>query len=75
MFDNIKSYADFANQLGGTVLCNAMAERDIELISGRIKGNGQIYQWYIVENPSFAIDHTNELIFYEDERNLNILAV
>lgn len=52
-----------------------MQGRELELINGDLDDAEEIYQWYIIEDPSFAIDHTKELIYYDNELDLNILAV
>lgn len=79
MFENIKTYKDFADRLGGLILCNEMAGRDIELISGELTYDEdcyyEIFQWFIIQDPSFVMDHTDELIFYDNELDLYILGV
>lgn len=75
MFKKIKTYADFVNELGGMILCNSMQGRELDLINGDLDDAEEIYHWYIIENPSFTIDHTKELIYYDNELDLNILAV
>lgn len=75
MFERIKTYADFAKELGGMILCNSMYGRELELINGNLNAAEEICEWYIIENPSFAINHMEELIYYDNELDLNILAV
>ena len=73
MFDNIKTYKDFTDRLGNLILCNNIASHDIKLIHG--EPIYEIFQYYIISDPSFAINHTNELIFYDKELDLYILGV
>lgn len=79
MFENIKTYKDFADQLGGRVLCNEIAMQGLELINGDLFYDEscyiEVFQYYIISDPSFALEHTNELIFYYSKLNLYILGV
>lgn len=73
--ENIKTYADFARQLGDMVLCNEMANKQLDIVSGEWDDDTEIFQWYIVSDPSFTIDHTDELVFHDDELDLYVLGV
>lgn len=84
IFPKIKTYADFAKQLDDMILCNQMGERlgnQLEQISGtdiydeENDSYEEIFQWYIISDPSFAIDCTDELIFYDNELDLHVLGV
>lgn len=75
MFDEIVTYSDFAKTFGDMILCNEIASRPIELIHGEIEDGDEIFQWYLVSNPSFAMEHSEELIFYDAELDLYILGV
>lgn len=35
----------------------------------------EIFQFFIIQDPSFAMRHTDELIFYDNELDLYILGV
>lgn len=84
IFPHIKTYADFAKHLGDMILCNPMGERlgdQLEQISGADLYNEEndsyeeIYQWWIISEPFFAIDCSDELIFYDEELDLYVLGV
>lgn len=79
MFKNIKTYKDFADCLGDMILCNDIAKRDIQLLSGNLTDKDgdyiEIFQFFIIQDPSFAMRHTDELIFYDNELDLYILGV
>lgn len=59
----IKTYADLAETCGGMVLANEMAYRPMELVSGRWTPWEEIFQWYIVQDASFLMNHTDEPVF------------
>lgn len=63
----IKTYADLAETCGGMVLANEMAYRPMELMSGNWAPWEEIFQWYIVQDPSFLMKHTDEPVFYDGE--------
>lgn len=71
----IKTYADFAETCGGMVLANEMANRPLEPVSGDYAPWDEVFQWYIISDPSFAMEHSDELIFYDEELDLYLLAV
>ena len=71
-FERIKTYADFAETCGGLVLANEMANRPLELVSGDYAPWDEVFQWYIISDPSFAMEHSDELIFYDEELVLHI---
>ena len=73
--ESIRTYADFAEQLGDLVLCNEMGSRPLILENGDWDDGDEIFQWYIVSNPTFALQHTDELMFYDDELDLHVLGV
>lgn len=50
----IKTYADLAETCGGMVLANEMAYRPMELMSGNWAPWEEIFQWYIVQDPSVS---------------------
>ena len=71
----IKTYADLARTCCGMILANQIANRPLELISGEFDKNDEIFQWYIVQNPDFLMEHTNELVFYDTELDLYIWGI
>ena len=66
----IKTYADLAETCGNMVLANEMAKRPLELVSGDWAPWEEIFQWYIIQDPSFVMDHTGEPVFYDEELDL-----
>ena len=74
-YENIKTYADFARMAGDMVLANEMAKRPLELVSGELLPWDEIFQWYIISDPSFIMEHSDELVFYDDELDLYVLGV
>lgn len=73
--ERIRTYADFADQLGDMVLCNEMSSRELMLVSGEWEEGDEVFQWYIISDPTFAIQHTNELVFYDEELDVHVLGV
>ena len=71
----IKTYADLANTAGQLVLANNMGSRCMELVNGTWEDDEEIFQWLIISEPSFIMNHTDELVFYDEELNLYVLGV
>lgn len=71
----IKTYADLARTCCSMVLANQMANRPLELISGDLSDDEEIFQWYIIQNPDFLMEHTDELIFYDEELDLYVWGI
>ena len=71
----VKTCADLAETCGGMVLANEMAYRPMELVSGRWTPWEEIFQWYIVQDASFLMNHTDEPVFYDGELCLHVLGV
>ena len=71
----IKTYADLAETCGNMVLANEMAKRPLELVSGDWAPWEEIFQWYIIQDPSFVMEHTGEPVFYDEELDLYVLGV
>lgn len=71
----IKTYADLAETCGNRVLANEMAKRPLELVSGDWAPWEEIFQWYIIQDPSFVMGHTDEPVFYDEELDLYVLGV
>ncbi len=71
---NMRTYAEFADQLGDMILCNEMAGRSLILENGEY-GDEEVFQWYIIADPTFALEHTDELVFYDDELGVHVLGV
>ena len=74
-YENIKTYADLARTVGDMVLANEMAKRPLELVSGDCAPWDEVFQWYIISDPSFIMEHTDELVFHDEELDLYILGV
>lgn len=68
----IKTYADLAETCGGMVLANEMAYRPMELVGGSWAPWEEIFQWYIVQDPSLLMHHTDEPVFYDGELCLHV---
>ena len=73
--EHVKTYKDFADMLGDMVLCNEMASRPLALVSGCYDEGDEVFQWFIVSRPDFAMRHTDELVFYDEELDLYVLGV
>lgn len=71
--DYIKTYADLSEQVGPMVLANEIARRPLELINGDPKT--EIFQFYIIQNPEFLLQHTDELVFRDDELGLYVWGI
>lgn len=71
----IKTYADLARTCGGLVLANEMGGRPLEPVSGEWLPWEEIYQWYIVQDPSFLMGHTDEPVFYDMELGLYVWGI
>lgn len=71
----IETYADLAKTCGGMVLANEMAYRPMELVSGSWAPWEEIFQWYIVADPSFLMEHTDEPVFLDEELDLYVVGV
>ena len=75
---HIHSYKDFADRCGNMVLANNIVKRfgdGMELVSGYLPVNEDVFQWFIIDDPDFAIDNTSEPVFYDDDLDLYILGV
>ncbi|MFU0524250.1 hypothetical protein ACMZ8M_01275 [Gardnerella pickettii] len=62
--DYIKTYEDLSKQVGGMVLANEIASRPLELINGDL--NNEIFQYYIISDPNFLLEHTDEVVFHDE---------
>ena len=52
----IRTYADLAETCRGMVLANEIASRPLEPVSGDWAPWDEIFQWYIVQDPSFLME-------------------
>ena len=66
----IGTYADLAETCGGMVLANEMGKRPLELVNGELLPWDEVFQWYVVQDPSFIMAHTDEPMFYDEELGL-----
>lgn len=71
----IETYADLAETCGGMVLANEMGGRPMELASGDLLPWDEVFQWYIVQDPSFLMEHTDEPVFHDGELDLYVWAI
>lgn len=71
----IETYADLAETCCGMVLANEMGNRPLELESGELLPWDEVFQWYIVQDPSFLMEHTDEPVFYDGELGLYVWGV
>lgn len=71
----IKTYADLAETCGGMVLANEIANRPLEPVSGDWAPWEEIFQWYIVQDPSFIMEHTDEPVFHDEELDLYVWGI
>ena len=76
-------YVDYGTlaSVGDAILCNKMAERDLELVNGSlINSSGdpvEIAQYYIVDDnlAKILIKRTNEIVFFDNELNVYVWGV
>ena len=73
--DRIKTYADLAKMCGSMILCNAEAERPLELVSGEWEDGDEVMQWYLVQDADFLMEHTDELVFFDEELGLHVWGI
>lgn len=71
--DYIKTYKDLARQVGGMVLANEIANRPLEPVGG--SWDDEIYQFYIIQDPEFLLEHTDEPVFYDSELDLYVWGI
>lgn len=75
---HIHSYKDFADRCGNMILANNIVKRfgdQMELESGYLPFDEDVFQWFIIDDPDFAINNTYEPVFYDSDLDLYILAV
>lgn len=71
--DYIKTYEDLSRQVGGMVLANEIASRPLELINGGL--DNEIFQYFIISDPDFLLEHTDEVVFHDEELDLYIWGI
>lgn len=71
--DYIKTYEDLSRQVSGMVLANEIASRPLELINGDL--DNEIFQYFIISDPDFLLEHTDEVVFHDEELDLYIWAI
>ncbi|WP_394958088.1 hypothetical protein [Scardovia wiggsiae] len=71
--DYIKTYEDLSKQVGGMVLANEIASRPLELINGDLED--EIFQYYIISDPNFLLEHTDEVVFHDEELDLYVWGI
>ena len=60
------------------ILANNIVKRfgdQMELESGYLPFDEDVFQWFIIDDPDFAINNTYEPVFYDSDLDLYILAV
>ncbi len=67
--DYIKTYEDLSRQVGGMVLANEIASRPLELINGDL--DNEIFQYFIISDPDFLLEHTDEVVFHDEAVCMN----
>lgn len=60
--DYIKTYEDLAKQVRGMMLANEIAKSPLELINSDL--DNELFQFCIISNPDFLVEHTDEVLFY-----------
>lgn len=71
----IESFADLARHVGGMVLANDIAKRPLCPVNGDWAPWQEIYQWYIVQDADFLMEHTDEPVFYDDELGVYVWGI
>lgn len=71
----IETYADLARFAGSIILCNEMGNRDLEMVSGELDEGDELFQFYIVSDATFLIEHTDEPVFYDPELDLHVWGI
>lgn len=69
----IKTYEDLSRQVGGMVLANEIASRPLELINGDL--DNEIFQYFIISDPDFLLENTDEVVFHDEELDLYIWGI
>lgn len=68
--DYIEIYEDLSRQLGGMVLANKIASRPLEMINGDL--DTEIFQYFIISDSDFLLEHTDEAVFHDEESDLYV---
>lgn len=68
--DYIETYEDLSRQVGGMVLANKIANRPLEVINGDL--DTEIFQCFIISDPGFLLEHTEEVVFHDEESDLYV---
>lgn len=55
------------------VLANEIASRPLELINGDL--DNEIFQYFIISDPDFLLEHTDEVVFHDEELDLYIWGI
>ena len=71
--DYVKTYEDLSRQVGGMVLANEIASHPLEPINGDL--DNEIFQYYIISDPDFLLEHTDEVVFHDEELDLYIWGI
>ena len=71
--DYIKTYEDLSRQVGGMVLDNEIASRPLKLRNGDL--DNEIFQYFIISDPDFLLEHTDEVVLHDKELDLYIWGI
>lgn len=71
--DYIKTYEDLSRQVGGMVLANEIASRPLGLINGDL--DNEIFQYFIISDPDFLLEHTDEVVFHYEELDMYVWGI
>jgi hypothetical protein ELI_2919 len=55
------------------VLSNEIASCSLELINDDL--DNEIFRYFIISDPDFLLEHTNEVVFHDEELDLYIWAI
>lgn len=55
------------------VLANEIASCPLELINGDL--DNEIFQYFIISDPDFLLEHTDVVVFHDEELDLYIWAI
>ena len=73
------TYKDFLDKCGERYLVRGMGNRwgseKMEMISGRLDEDDEIFVWFLIQDPDFVQEHTYEPLFWDEELGEYVLGV
>lgn len=73
------TYKDFLDKCGQHYLVRGMGNRwgseKMEMISGRLDEDDEIFVWFLIQDPDFVQEHTYEPLFWDEELGEYVLGV